>query len=189
MKRLKWSIASGMAALVLAAAAACADGTGGQPSASASAQPTAASPAATAASPAGTRSPEPPAAGRVTVTTSAPRYAVGDTLKVTVRNGRSEPVYTEDFQTECTIVTLQVSNAGSWNDITGCSLGRPTRTVKIAPGAADEILLDPHSFHLAEGQAVGFGAGTYRIRFGYRLGQEPMGAQPLTAYSATFVVR
>lgn len=177
---------TGMAALVMAAGAACGSGSGGP---AASAQPTGASPAATAASPAATESPLSAPAGDLTVSTSAAQYAVGETLKVTVRNDRSETVYTEDFQTECTIVTLQKSAGGSWTDITGCSLGRPTRTVKIEPGAASEILLDPHSFHLAEGQnQLGFGAGTYRIRFGYRLGQEPMGAQPLIGYSALFTI-
>jgi hypothetical protein len=194
MKTLRWSIASAMGVLVAVAGAACAHEPGAT-TATPSAPPTAASPAATAPgttppSPAAPQSQPPPVDKGVTVTMSASRYAVGDTLKLTVRNGRSAPVYTEDFQTQCTVVTLQKSAGGSWTDITGCSMGRPTRTVKVEPGAAKQILIDPHAFHLAEGSGgLGFGAGTYRIKFGYRLGAEPMGAQPLTAYSADFAVR
>jgi hypothetical protein len=108
---------------------------------------------------------------------------------VAVHNGRSEPIYTEDFQSACTIVTLQKSDAGSWTDITGCAMGRPTRTITIEPGTTRDVTVDPHAFRLAEDPGMlGFGAGTYRIKFGYRLGREPMGAQPLLAYAPMFVV-
>lgn len=192
MKTLRWSIASGLAVLLVAAGGACARGSGPDSAATPTAEPTTAS-ASPAPSPAAAKSSEPakpPPANGVSVTMSTSRYAVGDTLELTVRNGRSTTIYTEDFQTQCTIVTLQKSSGGSWTDITGCSMGRPTRTLKLEPGAAKQILLDPHAFHLAEGAGeLGFGAGAYRVRFGYRLGAEPMGGQPLTAYSSTFVVR
>jgi hypothetical protein len=189
MNRLKWSIGCALAMLAAAAGSACTNGTatgGATPSASAPAATPPTSPAATPP-----RSPVagPTAAAGVSVALGATKYAVGDVVEVTVTNGRGEPVYTEDFQTECTIVTLQASNAGSWNDITGCGMGRPTRTVVLQPGEAKQVRLDPHNFHLAEGSGqLGFGAGTYRVRFGYRLAAEPMGAQPLTAYSENFVV-
>lgn len=190
MRRLRWSIAAGMAAFLVPAAAACADGSGsGAATPAVSVQPTAASPAVTPTPSPPQTATESPRAGAVTVTLSAPRYAVGDTVKLSVGNRSRDVIYTEDFQTQCTIVTLQKSAAGSWTDITGCGMGRPTRTVKIEPGAAHEILLDPHNFHLAEGPGqLGFGEGTYRIRFGYRLAAEPMGGQPLVVYSAAFTV-
>lgn len=193
MRRLRWSIAGGVAAILVAAAAACADGSGsGAATPAVSVQPTAASPKVTPRpSPlrTDTESRRPAPAGSVTVTLSAPRYAAGDPVKVSVSNGSRDAIYTEDFQTACTIVTLQKSAGGSWTDITGCSMGRPTRTLTIEPGTAKEAVLDPHSFHLAEGAGrLGFGAGTYRIRFGYRKAAEPMGAQPLIVYSATFAV-
>jgi hypothetical protein len=188
MTRIRCSIACVVVVLALAGGSACADGTGGgTPAMSASAHPavTTAPPSPAPAS----GSPRPAPAGGVTIALGAPRYAVGENITVTVGNGLGEPVYAEDFQTECTIVTLQKSDGVSWTDITGCSLGRPTRTVKLEPGTTDEILLDPHSFHLAEGSGeLGFGAGTYQIKFGYRLTPEPMGAEPNVAYSATFTI-
>jgi hypothetical protein len=145
--------------------------------------------AATHESPPATATATSTATATATATPSAPNYAVGETVKLTVRNSGGTTLYTEDFQTECAIVTLQKAAGSSWSDITGCALKRLTRTVKIQPGAAEEIQLDPHSFHLVKGAGgLGFGAGAYRIRFGYRLSAEPRGAQPLTAYSSNFTI-
>jgi hypothetical protein len=171
------------AATALAGVSACADEPG-----PGSVSPSATAPS-TVVSTTAARSPSAAPTASVTVALSASAYAVGETVRLTVGNGLREPIYTEDFQTQCTIVTLQKSEAGSWTDITGCAMGRPTRTVTVQPGATKRILLDPHGFHLAEGpNELGFGQGTYRIRFGYRLSPELIRAQPEVVYSSTFTV-
>jgi hypothetical protein len=131
-------------------------------------------------------SPVPVTVGKVQVRLGKAAYRSGEVIQVTVANGLDKPVYTEDFKTMCTIVTLQRSQGGSWSDITGCALGRPTATVTLGPGLGQAVTIDPNSFHLRESP---IGPGTYRVKFGYRLEQDPMGQEPLTAYSPEFSVR
>jgi hypothetical protein len=129
-------------------------------------------------------------AGGVSVRLDADRYDVGDVVRVTVTNGTGRPVYTEDFKTACSIVTLQRADASRWTDILGCQLGRPTATVTVAPGAAHEVELDPASFHLTSDRAgPAFGAGTYRVAFTYRLERATVDDEPLSVSSPEFAVR
>jgi len=126
----------------------------------------------------------PPSRDGVSVKLNASNYRTGQRIDVAVANGSSKTVYTDDFKTECTIVTLQRHDGGSWTDILGCRLGRPTMTISIAPGGSRTVSLEPTSFHL-DGSV---GPGTYRIKFGYRLTNEVGGDDPLVAYSAEFRV-
>ena len=128
--------------------------------------------------------------GDVVVKLDAGGYRVGTVIHVTVSNGMDRPVYSEDFKTACSIVTLQRHDSGGWSDITGCALGRPTVTVTVEPGSAERIELDPASFHLAHGSGrPAFGAGTYRVAFTYRLERAVAGDAPLAAYSPEFAIR
>jgi hypothetical protein len=128
--------------------------------------------------------------GKVTVTVDEPSYRAGATVSATIANGLSHPIFTTDFKTACTIALLQRQASGAWTDIIGCRLGRPTATVTIGPGAARTVEFDPHSFHLTHGDTgLAFGAGSYRLKFTYRLESAPEGDEPLTAYSAEFTIR
>lgn len=109
-------------------------------------------------------------------------YRAGENVTVTVANGLDRTIYTEDFKTQCTIVILQRQTSGSWTDITGCKLGRPTLTVSLKPGESRTITLAPDSFH------VTFGAGAFRIKFTYRMTAELGGDDPNVAYSTEFRV-
>lgn len=127
--------------------------------------------------------------GEVLVKLDAGGYQVGEVIRVTVSNGMDRPIYTEDFKTACSIVTLQ-HREGGWRDITGCALGRPTVTVTIGPGSMERIEVDPASFHLAHGSGgPAFGAGTYRVAFTYRLERAVSADAPLAAYSPEFAIR
>jgi hypothetical protein len=178
-----------LAATGLTAAAACAVTGSGQPAPTAS---TSASPA-TSATPepgGGSGSPVPVAVGKVTVKVGAASYQAGAVISVTVANGLDRAIYTEDFKTVCSIFILQRSDSGVWADITGCKLGRPTMTVTVAPGLGRSAQLDPNSFHLTGGRTgPAFGAGTYRVKFTYRLDPEVGGEDPFVAYSAEFAIR
>lgn len=181
---------------VVALASGCARGSGapGGTQASDHAGSGSAQPYVTASSVApggeGNGSPVPVAAGKVEVRQTKASYRVGEVVPVTVANGLSTEVYTEDFKTVCSIVMLQRSESGAtWKDIDGCQLGRPTLTVAIGPGLGITIDIDPASTHFRSGgNRIGFAAGTYRIKFGYRLDRARMGEEPLVAYSATFAV-
>ncbi|MFL6073350.1 MAG: hypothetical protein ACJ73S_08155 [Mycobacteriales bacterium] len=138
--------------------------------------------------------PAPVRRGEVTVTLAARGHRPGEVVRATVANGTDRVVYTEDFKTDCSIAFLQHHEAGGWVDVLGCGMGRPTLTVAIGPGRGRAVAFDPHSFHLAggpggTGAGPGFGAGTYRVRFTYRLEREPGGEDPLVAYSAEFAIR
>jgi hypothetical protein len=131
----------------------------------------------------------PVAAGKVTVTTTAHSYAVGGVITASIANGLDRAVYTDDFKTACSIATVQRLDAGMWTDITGCRLGRPTMTVKIAAGLGRSVTFDPYSFHLTAGKAgPAFGPGTYRVKFTYRFDADMGIEDPMVAFCAEFKV-
>jgi hypothetical protein len=194
MKLWRWSsIFAALAATCLTAAAACAVTGSGQPAPAGStgASPaTSATPAVTPEPVGGSGSPVPIVAGKVTVKVGAASYQAGAVVTATVANGLDRAIYTEDFKTVCSIFILQRSEVGVWTDITGCKLGRPTLTVIVGPGLGRSAQLDPNSFHLTGGRTgPAFGAGTYRVKFTYRLDPEVGGEDPLVAYSAEFAIR
>jgi hypothetical protein len=129
--------------------------------------------------------------GKVVVRLAKVGFRVGEVVVVTVANGLDRTIYSDDFKTECSIVTLERQVASRWESITGCALGRPTMTVAIGSERGRTITIDPRSMHLqkaAAGAPLAFGAGTYRITFRYRFSPQ-MGAGEQTVYSATFQVR
>jgi hypothetical protein len=128
--------------------------------------------------------------GEVSVKLDAGDYRAGSVIHVTVSNGMDRPVYTEDFKTACSVVILQRQDGGTWTDVLGCKLGRPTTTVTFGPGTGQTVELDPASFHLAgNGAGPAFGAGTYRVKFTCRPDPAAGGEDPLVAYSPVFTVR
>jgi hypothetical protein len=129
--------------------------------------------------------------GRVVIRLARSEFRAGDRIGLTVANGLDRTIYSDDFKTECSIVTLERQVASRWDPITGCALGRPTMTVAIGSGRGRTITIDPRSMHLqkaAAGAPLAFGAGTYRITFRYRFSPQ-MGAGEQTVSSATFQVR
>jgi hypothetical protein len=187
-----WCSTTMLAALAATAGVAgCGGGAGSATDTSVSAGAASASPAVTgSAGAAQTASGSPvPAAGKVEVRLGKASYRIGEVVTATVANGSDKPIYTEDFKTVCSIVMLQRSESGAWKEIQGCALGRPTVTVMIEPGAGETITIDPNSFHLRDGgNRLGFGSGTYRVKFGYRLDRGGFGQEPLVVYSPTFEV-
>ena len=138
----------------------------------------------------GAGAPVPVVRGAVSVTPDAGEYRMGAVIKVTVANGTERPVYTEDFKTACTIVTLQRRDGADWTDMIGCALGRPTETVRIGPGLGRTAELDPASIHLNNTPGgPGFGTGSYRLMFTYRLDPAPGTGNPSVVYSEQFAVR
>lgn len=129
------------------------------------------------------------AEGEVSVTPDAGHYPVGAVVQVTVSNGLDRPIFTEDFKTACSIVVLQRRDGGSWTDIVGCRLGRPTATVEIGPGLDQLAVLDPAGFHLTSGTSgPAFGSGSYRVAFTYRVEAGAGDENPVVAYSAEFSI-
>ena len=129
--------------------------------------------------------------GKVEIRLGKASYRVGEVVVVTVANGLGKSLYTEDFKTVCSIVTLQRSESGgAWKDIEGCQLGRPTATVTIGAGLGQTVDIDPNSTHFRDGgNRIGFGPGTYRVKFGYRFDRDRVGEEPLVVYSSEFGVR
>jgi hypothetical protein len=181
-----------LAATTLAAAACGGTPSGGQ---DASAAPSASSSPSATTPPTeepgqGSDAPVPVTTGKVTVTLGTQAYSTGAIITVTIANGLDRAVYSEDFKTACTIVTVQRLNGGVWTDITGCKLGRPTMTVAIDPGQGKTLQLDPNSFHLTGGRGgPAFPPGTYRVQFTYRYDRAMLGEESLAAYSAQFTIK
>jgi len=129
--------------------------------------------------------------GKVVVRLSKAEFRVGEVVVVTVANGLDRTIYSDDFKTDCSIVTLERRAGSEWAPITGCALGRPTMTVAVGSGRGRTITIDSRSMHLqkaAAGAPLAFGAGIYRITFRYRFSPQ-MGAGEQTVYSVTFQVR
>jgi hypothetical protein len=126
----------------------------------------------------------------VTVRLGGAEFRTGARLLVTVANGLDRTIYSDDFKTDCSIVTLERRIGLAWAPITGCALGRPTMTVAIGSGRGRMISIDPRSMHLrkaAAGSELAFGTGTYRFTFAYRVTAQP--SQEQTAYSPIFAIR
>lgn len=129
--------------------------------------------------------------GTVTVRLGAAEFRAGSVLRVIVANGLDRTIYSDDFKTDCSIVTLERRTASGWDPIVGCALGRPTMTVAIGPSRGRTIEIDPRSMHLqkaAAGGPLAFSGGTYRVAFTYRTQPQP-GPQERTVYSAVFQIR
>jgi hypothetical protein len=130
--------------------------------------------------------------GQVTVEMSATSYAEGEAIQGTVANGLEDTIYTEDMKSDCSIVILEQQAGEAWQPIPGCAMERAPLILALDPGHGRVVTLDPLSIHFKDGsasQAPAFEAGTYRIRFTYRLEPGPEGEEPLEAFSDTFTIQ
>ncbi len=130
--------------------------------------------------------------GRVAVALAQKQYVEGDAVSATVRNGLEVALYTEDSKSDCSIVMVERQQGTSWQPVPGCSVERIPAVITIQPGAERSVRIDPLSFHLgvpSGSDRPALGAGTYRLRFSYRLQREPLGSEPETVLSETFNVR
>lgn len=120
-------------------------------------------------------------------------YREGDVLTIVVGNGLGQAIWTTDWQTACSIVTLQRWTGKVWNSLLGCTLGRPPLPKQIEPGRSAVILIDPRSPHLGRlmlkaGSQLAFERGWYRITFTYRLSPFPLNGSSAVVYSDVFRV-
>ena len=129
--------------------------------------------------------------GKVSVVPSAPAFKQGDVIRAVIANGLERALYTEDEKTDCSIVFLERSGADTWHPVPGCALGRLPLVVAIGPGRGRVVTINPFSIHLRMGKPPtakpAVGAGTYRIRFVYRVDLAG-GAQEFAALSRSFTI-
>lgn len=128
--------------------------------------------------------------GPVTIATDHSAYAPTDTMKVTIQNHLAEAVYAFDTQASCSILSLEVQQAGKWapSDALHCPLGRAARVVKIEPGGTYTASVGGRV--LSIGKSGGLPDGSYRLVLRY-FNAPPSGAtQPasFTINSATLTV-
>jgi hypothetical protein len=111
-------------------------------------------------------------AGQVTLTLDKQRYATNDTIVVTIHNGLSQPIWTADHQTNCTIVTAERLQVGQWVAVAHCQLMTPTRMVMLPAGSSTPRQLSGAQGTVPpESQAPvpteSWTPGTYRVTFTY----------------------
>lgn len=104
-------------------------------------------------------------ANTVTMTTDKTSYVPGDAIVVTITNGLTTSILVPDHQTNCSIVSLELSVGGSWQRQNPCKLMSATRLIEIRASQVSTQQLTPSS---SEG-ASGWPAGTYRVALEYRL--------------------
>lgn len=124
------------------------------------------------------------ATGKVSIAVSPTVATPCDTIRVLVANGLATPIFTANYQSECSIVTVQFQSGGAWQPIAPCTEGRPTMIVKIPAGAVAAITLGPTS-----GARFGGGlwrVGAYRVEFTYSA--TPRFGGGASVYSAPFQV-
>ncbi|MDI6772680.1 MAG: hypothetical protein QME77_08845 [bacterium] len=131
--------------------------------------------------------------GKVTLSLGVRSLGPGDLIRIAVVNGLRQTIYTEDMKSDCSIVLLERYSGGAWQPLPGCALGRAPRVVAIAPGQVRPVEINPRSIHFLSGAPKEpgrspIGAGTYRIRFGYRLARGPEGEETHVVHSELFRV-
>lgn len=125
------------------------------------------------------------ATGKVTVTVGSQVATLCDTIQVVIANGTSAPVYTTDYQSECSIVTIELQVGSAWQPIGRCMLGRPTRLVQIPAGAAALVRLAPTGTSRFGGGP--WAPGAYRVAFSYGAAPD-FGGMNSTIYSAQLIL-
>lgn len=124
------------------------------------------------------------ATGKVSVTVDHMLSTPCDTIQVAIANGLDVPIYTTDYQSECSIVTLQFQSGSVWQPLAPCAEGRPTMIIKIPASAVAIVRLGP-----TNGARFGSGpwrVGTYRVAFGYSNAANYGGLS--TIYSSPFQI-
>jgi hypothetical protein len=82
-------------------------------------------------------------ANQVTLTIDRSTYAPGDSVRVTIANGRSVSVYVLASKANCTALDVQVKKASSWQaaDMTSCATQAVPDMLGIKPGGATTVTI------------------------------------------------
>lgn len=129
--------------------------------------------------------------GQVSVLLDAAAYTEGNVLSVTVTNGLDDTIYADDEKTDCAIAVLERRTGSRWDPLLACGLERTPVALPIGPGRARTAEINPRStnFGIAPGSAtLGFGAGTYRVTFTYRLDPARGAHAPYSVSSSPFEI-
>jgi hypothetical protein len=119
-----------------------------------------------------------PTQGQVTLTLDKQRYAMGDTIAVTIHNGLSTTIWAADHQTSCTVLTAERQQDGQWHAVGDCRLMTPTVLMPFSAGSATVQQLF----------GMGWPSGRYRVTLTYTGGDEGTGGPGGIAHSAEFTI-
>lgn len=129
--------------------------------------------------------------GKVTIALVQGSFSIGQVIRAAVLNGLTQTIYSSDMKSDCSIVFLERLENESWQPVPGCISLRAPLVVEIGTGRAQMVEINPFSTHfgVSSGSATpALQAGTYRLKFTYRLTLEPEGEEPIAVYSAMFEI-
>jgi hypothetical protein len=118
------------------------------------------------------------ASNGVTLDLASTTYHTSDTLRITLKNSGSQPIFFPDHLTNCTVLLLEYQVNGSWQAIDNCGTLNATRWHMLSPQQQLEVTLSP--------PAQGWATGHYRLKLVYHVGQRT--APPQTLYSVIYQV-
>lgn len=128
--------------------------------------------------------------GPVTIATDHSAYAPTDAMRVTIENHLTTAIYAFDTQASCSILSLEVMQAGLWtpSDALHCPLGRVAMIVKIEPGGTYTTSVGARVANINQSRSLP--NGSYRLVLRY-FSSPPTGAaqtQSTPVNSATLTV-
>ena len=132
---------------------------------------------------------------KLIILTNKTNYKKGsDIIYITIANGLYQPIYAQDEQTNCKIVSLEYLQDTEWKAIDDCYLGRLPATVTIGTQHGRIIKVETKPLPpLPANDPNSFKPGLYRVAYTYsfsingpQFGGELI--RPLTAYSAPFSI-
>ncbi len=109
-------------------------------------------------------------------------YLEGEQLAALITNDTSQPIWTTDFKSFCSIVNVQKLETNTWTNSAPCLLTIPSKQVRLA--AREELIVKLPNVTASPKLP----AGTYRLEFVYQTADasgNPIG-NPITVYSSTF---
>ena len=127
-----------------------------------------------------------PTSGPVTLVLNQSSYGLGDTIKVTIKNGLQSQIFSADHHSDCTPVDLERQSGGTWQTVASCRLEIVTRILPLAAGSSTLQVLAPAGTTQSAGSR--WPAGTYRIAFSYGVGSAEALTTQTLVYSATFAI-
>ncbi len=132
--------------------------------------------------------------GKVNIVLGASAFREGERIRATIVNGLGRAIYTDDSKTDCSIVFLERRVGNGWQQIPACPLGRAPRVVAIGSARGRVVTIDPFSVFLRLGTTPdaskpALRAGTYRIKFTYRLSPTPDAEEPFAVLSPAFRIQ
>jgi len=114
--------------------------------------------------------------GEVGITVSEEPFELGSPISALVANGLDQTIYTEDSQSDCSILLLERLETSRWEPVPGCNVRRPPLRVAIGSSRGRTVLIDPSSdaFLAVLGPTeVPLHEGTYRLTLTYRAHSGP----------------